>query len=272
MRFGLGPLALVLLGGCPAESPSRTDLGPMADGVQVGDGPRADHAVKDGVVPADGGLPAHNVESPLGTGLTGIFKLWQAAFGAGSAHVVRVMGSQAASTWVSQQVLTHDQASQQTDALAIAPYVGGYLGGPSEQARVKAMSLTQLMTELDQAALAKSTTWIQDQAAVALQYKVKLVAYEGGQHLAGNGGVENDATINKLFDDANRDKAMGAVYAKYLAAWKQAKGGLFVHFVNCGAYSKWERWGALEYVQQPRAAAPKFDALQTFIETTPAWW
>jgi len=36
MRFGLGPLALVLLGGCPAESPSRTDLGPMADGVRWG--------------------------------------------------------------------------------------------------------------------------------------------------------------------------------------------------------------------------------------------
>lgn len=30
--------------------------------------------------------------------------------------------------------------------------------------------------------------------------------------------------------------------------------------------------GALEYMTQPRAASPKFDALQTFIETNPRWW
>lgn len=32
------------------------------------------------------------------------------------------------------------------------------------------------------------------------------------------------------------------------------------------------RLGALEYLEQPRAAAPKYEALQTFIEQNPAWW
>lgn len=201
-----------------------------------------------------------------------IFKLWQAAFGADKGRVVRVMGSQAASTWVSEQVLTHKNAAAETDALAIAPYFGGYLGGTSEQARVQAMSLAALFSELNTVALPKSAQWVTDTAALAQTHGVDLIAYEGGQHLAGNGGVENDAAINTLFDDANRDARMGAVYAAYFAAWKSAGGKLFVHFVNCGGYSKWGRWGALEHIGQARSAAPKFDALQTFIETTPKWW
>ena len=35
---------------------------------------------------------------------------------------------------------------------------------------------------------------------------------------------------------------------------------------NCEGYGKHGRWGALEYITQPRAEAPKFDALMRFIE------
>ena len=52
----------------------------------------------------------------------------------------------------------------------------------------------------------------------------------------------------------------------------QAGGELFVHFNDSSTFSKWGRWGTLEYVSQPRANAPKFDAVQTFIEQTPVWW
>ena len=36
---------------------------------------------------------------------------------------------------------------------------------------------------------------IKSQVAVARAYSVPLIAYEGGQHLAGYGGVENDTAI-----------------------------------------------------------------------------
>jgi hypothetical protein len=65
---------------------------------------------------------------------------------------------------------------------------------------------------------------------------------------------------------------MGRLYRGYLDAWKKAGGRLFVHFSNCSAYTKWGRWGALEHLEQPRAAAPKFDALQEFAEHNPPWW
>jgi hypothetical protein len=114
--------------------------------------------------------------------------------------------------------------------------------------------------------------WINAQAPVASLRGVPLIAYEGGQHLTGVGGVENNAAINALFDSANRDPRMGALYKTYLDAWKASGAKIFVHWQNCGGYSKWGRWGALEYLEQPRASSPKFNALQTFIEQNPASW
>jgi len=185
---------------------------------------------------------------------------------------VRVMGSQAANSWVSEQVLGFEDAALSTDALAIAPYFGGYLGGTDEESRVQAMSVDDLVAELDGTALPDAAAWMQAQAATAATFEVDLVAYEGGQHLAGVGGVENNETINALFDAVNRDPRMRDLYLAYLETWHEAGGKFFVNFTSCGRYSKWGRWGSLEYLSQPRAEAPKYDALQTFIETTPIWW
>ena len=200
-----------------------------------------------------------------------IFQLWDTVFG-GTDRLVRVMGSQAASTWVSEQVLDHQQATDHTDALGIAPYFGGSLGSPSQESQVQAMSLDDLFTELENDGLPTATGWIADQAQIASARGVALIAYEAGQHLAGHGGVENNDTINALFDDANRDPRIGALYATYLDSWRTGGGELLVHFTSCSGYSKWGRWGALEYLTQPRAEAPKFDALQTFIESHTPWW
>jgi hypothetical protein len=90
--------------------------------------------------------------------------------------------------------------------------------------------------------------------------------------MVGVGGAENDAALNSLFDSFNRDPRIKQLYLDYLADWKRAGGELFVHFNDVSRYIKWGRWGALEYVGQPRSESPKFDALQTFIEENPVWW
>ena len=201
-----------------------------------------------------------------------IFRIWQTVFGSQSERVVRVMGSQAANTWASRQVLSYNDASEETDALAIAPYFGGYLGGPEQQERVQAMNLDDLFDELETVALPETIQWIQNQAEVASEYGVDLIAYEGGQHLVALPGVWDNSTINQLFDDVNRDERMGPLYSSLLAAWRNCGGRLFVHFNNCRTYDKFGRWGALEYLEQERSDAPKFDALQTFIAENPIWW
>lgn len=61
---------------------------------------------------------------------------------------------------------------------------------------------------LDTVALPETIQWIRNQAEVAREYGVDLIAYEGGQHLAALPGVWDNSAINQLFDDFNRDKRM----------------------------------------------------------------
>lgn len=202
-----------------------------------------------------------------------IFEIFESVFaGEARQRIVRVLAAQAGNPWTSTVLLDHGNALEHVDALAIAPYFGGYLGSPSEAGRVSAMDLDALFAELAGVALPESLGWVSSHAEIAGQRNVSLIAYEAGNHLAGFQGVENNEAVNALFDAANRDARMRQVYSTYLDGWKARGGELLAHFVNCSAPSKWGRWGALEYLEQPRSEAPKYDAIHTFIEANPAWW
>lgn len=67
---------------------------------------------------------------------------------------------------------------------------------------------------------------------LAAAHHVRLVSYEGGRHRVGIDGAEDDDTINALFDVGNRTRA-------------------------------WARR------TRSRGAAPKLEALQTFIANDP---
>jgi hypothetical protein len=187
-------------------------------------------------------------------------------------RLVRVMGSQASNAWVSSTLLEHEGAAADTDALAIAPYFGGYLGEPEHERRAQRLTLDQLMSELEKRALPETLGWVGEQAAVAHRNGVSLIAYEGGQHLVGVGASTDNARLNRLFDAANRDRRIHALYLRLLERWRELGGALFVHYLSCGSYSKWGRWGALETPDQDRARAPKYAALLEFSERNPAWW
>jgi len=196
---------------------------------------------------------------------TRIFRIFEDVFG-GTDRLVRVMGSQAANPEVSKMVLGFEDAFRHTDALAIAPYLGSEIGRPEFSPRASGMSLDALMKELEGPAVDRAAKWIRNQDAVARHYGVKLVAYEGGQHLVGIGPLSDDASVNALFDAANRDPRMKSVYLRYLNEWRAAGGELFVHFSSFSDYSRWGRWGAVERVGQHREEAPKLDALMTYSE------
>jgi hypothetical protein len=202
---------------------------------------------------------------------TQVMKLWERAFN-GPSRLVRVMASQASNAWVSKQILQFEDTAKHADALAIAPYFGGGFGNPEQEKRVERMSVDQLFGEIRTKALPDAARWVAEQAKVAKEFSVDLIAYEGGQHLAGIGSAAENDKINALFDAANRDPRMRDVYAKYLADWRKNGGKLFVHFSSCARMSKWGRWGALESLLQRRGTAPKFDALQDFIQKNPPWW
>jgi len=39
-----------------------------------------------------------------------------------------------------------------------------------------------------------------------------------------------------------------------------------MHYTNCNGYPLFGRFGSLEDIDQPRAGAPKYDALQRWLE------
>lgn len=195
-----------------------------------------------------------------------IFKIWEQALG--KDRLVRVLAFQSDINpeYAEEIALSFGDTRKHVDALAIGPYFGTDLAADAAGVeRVRKMTLDELMRELQASSLPKAREQMLAHAAVARKYGLPMIAYEGGQHLwnmSGQAAPEVDA----LFTAANRDPRMGALYTRYLNDWAEAGGGLFMHELDCGNFEGAGNWGALEYLTQPRAEAPKFDALQRFIE------
>ena len=217
---------------------------------------------------------------------TEIIKIWEQVFGDQKARVIGVMAGQAANIWVAQQALAYHWAEQPLshanygiDAIAIAPYFGDYIGSPKNQAQTVAWTteadggLNKLFEEISQGgvlrdeyrggALQQAYNWIEQHVEFAKQEGLQLVAYEGGQHLVGTGGMENNQAIANLFIEANRDSRMGTIYQEYLQKWFELGGGLFVNFSDIMRADKWGSWGILEHVD--RISSPKYDAIAQFL-------
>ncbi len=103
----------------------------------------------------------------------------------------------------------------------------------------------------------------------AANFGKPLISYEGGQHFVAIGNALDDPALNTLFDTVNRDPRIREVYSTYLNNWRLDTDQQFTHFYNCDSWSIFGRWGSLEFATQPRAEAPKFDALQSYIEAQP---
>lgn len=195
----------------------------------------------------------------------------------GDTRVVTVLGAQAALSSTAERGFDYlkarlgNNAVLGIDAVAIAPYFGSAVG-PAEAEPLIAMTMDDFFRYVRASELPKVSTWITAYRRLVTTRNVRLIAYEGGQHMVGIWGAENSGALNALFDAFNRDPRMKQLYLDYLSIWKGSGGELFVHFNDVTRYTKSGRWGALEYIAQPRAEAPKFDALQTFIEQTPIWW
>lgn len=208
--------------------------------------------------------------------------IWKEVFNSEQDRVICVMGTQAANSWTALQALDcplwQEGPCQQhgIDALAIAPYFGGYLGSKQYESQVQDWTVTQLFEEINNGgvlapasdgALQTAFSWMQENAQIAKQRNLKLIAYEGGQHLVGHGGVENNQVIADLFIEANRDPRMYDVYLNYLKQWENVGGDLLLHYLAISLPNKWGSWGALEDVDQE--SSPKYRALEAFANQNP---
>jgi hypothetical protein len=195
-----------------------------------------------------------------------IFRIWEQTLG--KERLVRVFPSQAANSYVSEQIVGFRDAWKEGDALAIAPYVTCNVAsqGKPSAGEVENWSVDQALDYMERSALPESIRWIKEQKKVADKHHLKLLAYEGGQHMVGVMGVENNAAITKLLHAANRHPRMGKVYGEYYAAWARADGDLFCYFASTGSWSKWGSWGILEWFDEDPAKSPKFMATMRWAE------
>lgn len=218
---------------------------------------------------------------------------WKSVFGSASDRVVCVMSTQRAyrglenyaldcSYWVAEGNKPCYQHG--IDAYAITGYFSGNLGSPENSSTVEAWmnnsedGYKQVFEQLREGgllggfkdSLPDAYNDFLYHADVAKKKGLKLAAYEGGQHITGGGGLENDEKFANFFIEINRRPEMHDIYLQLLNDWEKAGGTLFMHFVDIGQPSKWGSWGALEYVEQN--GSPKYNALIKFIDTNPCWW
>jgi hypothetical protein len=192
-----------------------------------------------------------------------IFKIVEEEFG-GRERLVRVVATQPESEWGVNTVLDWRETAKHVDALAIAPYFGQRFGKAAEADAAADWTLDQLFDACrkdidDRAPKTKAI------AKICQSRGIKLIAYEGGQHLVGVDQAVENQKLMKLFQAANRDPRMTELYLRDLRNWQEAGGGLFCVFASTGWYSKWGSWGLLEYYDQNEDSAPKLKAIREFM-------
>lgn len=216
-----------------------------------------------------------------------IFDRFDTVFGASARdRVVRVVAAQAANPDLGRQILVRNvtggstTVASKTDAYAIAPYFGTEYCTPDSGINPDTnpgvyANLDNFFADLNARALPTAIGFMTgSKAMLANNFPgsgMRMVAYEGGQHLVGIGGFTFNSACNTIFDAANADARMGTLYGDYLGAWKQ-NGDAFAHFVNAGRWGPFGRWGALEFQGQAPASSPKYSALTAFTNSNPCWW
>ncbi len=193
-----------------------------------------------------------------------IFKIWEEVFGSRK-RLIRVLAWQSGSTWwLENIVLTYHDAYKHADALAIAPYISMNVPpmGKSLNARqVANWTVDKILTYLEQHSLPQTIKAIRASKKVAARFGLMLLAYEGGQHMVGIAGGENNKKMTELFHAANAHPRLRVIYQKYFNAWTQAGGDLFCYYSSVSRWSKWGSWGAMQYYDDNIGKCPKIKAI-----------
>jgi hypothetical protein len=208
--------------------------------------------------------------------------LWKAVWGADASRVVCVMAAQAANPYTATTSLSCPLwtgagnapcSGHGIGAVAISPYL--FVTPTPSWLSASDGGLSLLFTALDGSLSSVSAGEAAYKAALT-PYKLPLIAYEGGQHLAGIPGYAAGSPMVNLFIAANRDSRMQNVYTTLLNNWKTNGGQIFVAYASISQPNQYGEWGALESfldtVSPLASAPPKWQGIQNFISGTPCWW
>lgn len=211
--------------------------------------------------------------------------------------LVCVLGTQTSNAWVAGQMLdnpvwkekepdTFVSPASVFDALAVTTYWGGAMT-TDEPLR---MELLAVLDDPTQDAIAwvtakqldptykhsvpHSERMIAANAAVADKHGLRLLAYEGGQHMHHSFGVksmtpEQSARLTAFMGEYVRSAGMAKLYQASWDVWKKYGDGPYMQFADITANSKWGMWGLWEHT---RDSSPRSELLENLNATTEPWW
>lgn len=188
-----------------------------------------------------------------------IFKIFEDVFG-GTDRLIRILPSQAANPFVSEQVVRAALADGKADALAIAPYLSLNVT-PEKLDSIKSIGVDGIFRLAEREILPETIKNIRGNQIVAKQNGLSLMAYEAGQHFVGIHSSMNDDDLTALLQACNADPRMGKLYVEYLNAWNQNNGTLMCLFSSTGQWSKYGSWGLTQYMDDDPADSPKLQAV-----------
>lgn len=193
-----------------------------------------------------------------------IMKIWAQVYG-GAQRITRVLGGFAASPQMTELLLKYQNAYQHFDAFAIAPYF--YVHQRNLKQIHSVPDVFKLLKDpKNPYSLGNVYKMLERQMAVAKKYKVKLIAYEGGQHLMAPGTRSIKDHPNPLLIAANRGNPMEKMYVEYLQNWGSITGNsLMILFSAPRTYQFYGSWGVKEHINQPDHKAPKYRAIKRFF-------
>ena len=193
-----------------------------------------------------------------------IFVIFERVFG-GSDRLVRVLGGQAAGAARNSVLLEafNDAAFNphgvRADALAIAPYFGGVVAERFHAKPPSSLPVDTIIKLAEATIPSEVRDSTRENKRIADYFGLRLVAYEGGQHLVGEG----DDKLTEAIIAANRDPRMAALYQKMFDAWYAESGReLMVLFNSAEQPGQHGSWGLLESPEQPIERAPKYRAFR----------
>ena len=132
------------------------------------------------------------------------------------------------------------------DAYAVAPYFGHKVNG----------NAPDVFDQLRKDTRERVVPNVKRHAEALAGTGIKLIAYEGGQHVLDNSVIPN------------RQDEMYKVYLEYLDAMDDYMDGVFCHYVHVGVGPPRHMWGALDKTGQDKAEAPKYRAIVDYVHPT----
>lgn len=194
-----------------------------------------------------------------------IFDIFEEVYG-GTDRFVRTIGGQNAWKTMAYEVLKYQDNYKSFDAVAVAPYftadkvfTNDYRLDHPEDPTVD--EIIQVCKD----DLYKSINGMKGHKDLVDEYGLDLLAYEGGHHLVIFNADNWTKEMSDKFLEAAFNQEMESIYKDYLDAWKDAGGGLFVHYKLIDG-----RWGLFKNMEDESSS--KYNAVKNFINENPKWW